>query len=57
MTTTGALAEAVVVPAMVGRPALERRLDRLPPSGVALVVAPAGSGKSVLVRQWVERLG
>lgn len=31
---------------------LERRLDRLAPGGIATVVAPAGSGKSVLVRQW-----
>ena len=38
---------------MVSRPALERRLDRLPPGGVAVITAPAGSGKSVLVRQWV----
>ena len=39
----------------VPRPSLERRLDRVGPGGVALLVAAAGSGKSVLVRQWVER--
>jgi LuxR family maltose regulon positive regulatory protein len=34
---------------------LERRLDRVPRGGVAVVTAPAGSGKSVLVRQWASR--
>lgn len=29
------------------------RLDRIPPGGTGLLVAPAGSGKSVLVEQWV----
>lgn len=36
----------------VRRPRLERRLDRIPPGGLAVVAAPAGSGKSLLVRQW-----
>ena len=31
---------------------LERRLDRLGPGGVGLLVASAGSGKSVLLSQW-----
>ena len=31
---------------------LERRLDRLGPGGVGLLVASAGAGKSVLVSQW-----
>ena len=37
---------------VVPRPALEARLDALGPGDLALVVASAGSGKSVLVRQW-----
>jgi LuxR family transcriptional regulator, maltose regulon positive regulatory protein len=41
----------------VHRPTLERRLDRLPPGGIATVIAPAGSGKSVLVRQWASHQG
>ena len=38
---------------MVQRPGLERRLDAVPAGGLGLVVASAGSGKSVLVRQWL----
>ncbi len=37
---------------VVARPGLEARLDALRPGGLALVVAAAGSGKSVLARQW-----
>jgi LuxR family transcriptional regulator, maltose regulon positive regulatory protein len=37
---------------IVARPGLERRLDDVGPGGLGLVVASAGSGKSVLVRQW-----
>ena len=37
---------------VVSRPDLEGRLDVVPPSGLAALVASAGSGKSVLVRQW-----
>jgi LuxR family maltose regulon positive regulatory protein len=40
-------------PPRVSRPQLEARLDALPAGGVALLVAPAGSGKSVLIDQWV----
>ena len=36
----------------VARPDLERRLDLVGPGGLGLVVASAGSGKSVLLRQW-----
>ena len=36
----------------VPRVHLERRLDRLAPGGVGLLVASAGSGKSVLLSQW-----
>jgi LuxR family transcriptional regulator, maltose regulon positive regulatory protein len=39
---------------VVGRRALFRRLSATAPGGVALVCAPAGSGKSVLVRSWAE---
>ena len=38
----------------VGRPRLDRALDRIPPGGIGLVVAPAGSGKSVLLGQWMR---
>jgi LuxR family maltose regulon positive regulatory protein len=34
---------------------LQQRLDRLAPGGVAVITAPAGSGKSVLVQQWISR--
>ncbi|GAA4408174.1 hypothetical protein GCM10023168_25150 [Fodinibacter luteus] len=37
---------------VVVRPRLLRRLDALGPGGLGLVIASAGSGKSVLVRQW-----
>ena len=36
----------------VPRSRLLEQLDRLPGGGLALVVAPAGSGKSVLLSQW-----
>ena len=36
----------------VPRPELERHLDTVGPGGLGLVVASAGSGKSVLLRQW-----
>jgi LuxR family maltose regulon positive regulatory protein len=38
--------------AVVPRPGLQRTLDRIGPGGLGLLVASAGSGKSVLVRQW-----
>jgi LuxR family maltose regulon positive regulatory protein len=36
------------------RPPLERRLDQVSAGGVGLIVASAGSGKSVLLRQWIN---
>lgn len=42
-----------IPPFAVARPRLERRLDGIPPGGLALVVASAGSGKSVLAAQWM----
>jgi LuxR family maltose regulon positive regulatory protein len=42
---------------LVQRGALFRRLSATPPGGVADVCAPAGSGKSVLVRLWCEAEG
>ena len=39
---------------VVGRQALFRRLSATAAGGVALVCAPAGSGKSVLLRSWAE---
>ncbi len=38
--------------AFVERPRLEQRLDLVQPGGVGLLVASAGSGKSVLLEQW-----
>lgn len=39
--------------AAVRRPRLDDTLDGIPPGGVGLLVAPAGSGKSVLLGQWM----
>ena len=39
----------------VERRRLEAALDQVQPGGVGLVVAPAGSGKSVLLGQWMSR--
>ncbi|MGB8384885.1 MAG: hypothetical protein WCG47_27225, partial [Dermatophilaceae bacterium] len=36
----------------VSRPDLERHLDLVAPGGLGLVIAAAGSGKSILLRQW-----
>jgi LuxR family transcriptional regulator, maltose regulon positive regulatory protein len=40
--------------ALVHRPRLFERLSSTPAGGVALVCAPAGSGKTILVRSWAE---
>jgi LuxR family transcriptional regulator, maltose regulon positive regulatory protein len=42
---------------LVQRDALFERLSAASPGGVVLVCAPAGSGKSVLVRSWTEARG
>ncbi len=42
---------------LVGRRRLLQRLSAAPPSGVVLVCALAGSGKSLLVRSWAESEG
>lgn len=42
-----------VPPFAVRRPRLEARLDEIPAGGVGAVIAAAGSGKSVLVAQWL----
>jgi LuxR family transcriptional regulator, maltose regulon positive regulatory protein len=44
-------------PGLVRRDALFERLSPATPGGVILVCAPAGSGKSVLLRSWVEAEG
>jgi LuxR family transcriptional regulator, maltose regulon positive regulatory protein len=44
----------VPVSADVPRPALVERLDRAGPSMLRLVVGPAGSGKSTILRQWIN---
>ena len=42
---------------LIERQALFERLEAASPGGVVLVCAPAGSGKSVLVRSWAESGG
>ncbi len=42
---------------LVRRGALFERLSAIPPGGVGLVSAPAGSGKTVLLSSWAEGLG
>src|SRR3974390_1298585 len=42
---------------LVQREALFERLSAAPPGRVVLVCAPAGSGKSVLVRSWADAGG
>lgn len=51
--------DAVTVRAagVVARPALYARLAAGVPAGVTLVSAPAGSGKSVLLRSWIDEAG
>jgi ATP/maltotriose-dependent transcriptional regulator MalT len=39
---------------LVRREAMFGRLSECPPGGVVLVCAPAGSGKTVLLRSWVD---
>ena len=45
------------VTAVVARPALFERLSAGVASGLTLIAAPAGSGKSVLIRSWVDDAG
>ncbi len=42
---------------LVRRDGLFDRLSAIPPGGVALVCAPAGSGKTVLLQSWAEEAG
>ena len=42
---------------LVRREALLERLSAAPPGGVVLLCAPPGSGKSALLRSWVEAEG
>lgn len=51
LTATGSLHEQLPR-SVVPRPELERYLDGVAAGGLALVVASAGSGKSVLLKQW-----
>jgi LuxR family maltose regulon positive regulatory protein len=50
-------APIVAGPGVVRRRALFERLSRTPPGGIVLVCAPAGSGKTVLLRSWIEATG
>ena len=45
------------MPSVVARPALFALLSATAAGGVALVAAPAGSGKTVLIRSWIEDAG
>src|SRR6516165_10157382 len=42
---------------LVPREALFERLSATPSGGVALVCAPAGSGKTALLRSWIDAAG
>lgn len=44
-------------PSIVARPALFERLSAGYDGGVTLISAPAGSGKTVLLRSWIEAAG
>jgi LuxR family maltose regulon positive regulatory protein len=44
-------------PSVVERRALFEQLSATPPGGVTVVSGPAGSGKTVLVRSWLEAAG
>jgi LuxR family maltose regulon positive regulatory protein len=44
-------------PTLVARPALFERLSAGYAGGVTLISAPAGSGKTVLLRSWIEAAG
>ena len=44
-------------PSLVARPALFKRLSAGYARGVTLISAPAGSGKTVLLRSWIEAVG
>jgi LuxR family transcriptional regulator, maltose regulon positive regulatory protein len=50
-------AQLAVPGGLVRRSALFDRLSAAGPGGVVLVCAPAGSGKSVLIRSWTEATG
>src|SRR3954470_13528634 len=39
------------------RPALRQRLDAATPAQVIVVIAPAGSGKTLLLADWVRQQG
>ncbi|MCC7020859.1 MAG: hypothetical protein IT332_13945 [Ardenticatenales bacterium] len=41
---------------LVARPRLAARLDETPPGGIAVLSAPAGSGKTVLAIQWLNEV-
>ena len=48
---------AVRAPGVVAREGLYARLSAGVPAGVTLVSAPAGSGKTVLLRSWIDQAG
>ncbi len=45
------------MPSVVARPGLFALLSDGGPAGVTLIAAPAGSGKTVLLRSWIEHAG
>ena len=52
VSATSALRESLSLGGSVARPRLDALLDLIRPSGVGLISASAGSGKSVLMGQW-----
>ncbi len=50
-------AMAARLPSVVARPALFERLSAGYETGVMLISAPAGSGKTVLLRSWIDSAG
>src|SRR5947209_10247420 len=50
-------ASSARAPSVVARPALFALLSAAATGGVTLVSAPAGSGKTVLLRSWIDHAG
>ena len=57
LVSTAGGAARTAAPSVVARPALFALLSAAAAGGVTLVSAPAGSGKTVLIRSWIEDAG